>query len=162
MSERPIWIEEFPAAQVEEQKVTRRQLLKVACLASVAAAGTSVVGAVTHRQEPAPAPRVAIARVEDVPVGGSVSLHYPAPGNPAILIRLAPDRFVAYDRRCTHLRCPVLWRPAEGRLHCPCHAGAFDAGSGKPLAGPPVRPLPRIALEVVDGVVYAIGKEPAL
>ena len=47
----------------------------------------------------------------------------------------------------------------EGRLHCPCHNGYFDLATGRPIAGPPRRPLPRIKLEVRDGVIYATGVE---
>ena len=38
-------------------------------------------------------------------------------------MRLSADRFVAYDRRCTHLSCPVVPRPEGGRSDCPCHEG---------------------------------------
>jgi Rieske Fe-S protein len=44
-------------------------------------------------------------------------------------------------------------------LHCPCHEGLFDLRSGRPIAGPPRRPLPRIVLEVRERDVYAIGVE---
>ena len=47
--------------------------------------------------------------------------------------------------------------PKVGKIHCPCHNGWFDIESGAPLAGPPRRPLPRVTLEVLDGVVYATG-----
>lgn len=159
MNQRPIWADQFPAARQEEQHVTRRQLLKFACLASLGAAFASVAGVLVHALPNPPAPRQAIALVQDIPVGGSQGFAYPAPSDPAILVRLAADQFVAYDRRCTHLRCPVLWSAAEGRLNCPCHAGAFAVADGQPLKGPPQRPLPRIHLEVVDGVVYATGRE---
>ena len=61
--------------------------------------------------------------------------------------------------RCTHLSCAVVPRPERGELHCPCHVGSFEMTSGRPVAGPPRRPLPRIALEVRGGVVYATGVE---
>jgi hypothetical protein len=46
------------------------------------------------------APRVAtepkfIARMDDIPVGGSKLFRYPAEADPCILIRLATDRFAA-------------------------------------------------------------------
>jgi Rieske Fe-S protein len=44
-------------------------------------------------------------------------------------------------------------------LHCPCHNGYFDLESGRVIAGPPRRPLPRVTLEIRDGVVYATGME---
>jgi Rieske Fe-S protein len=47
----------------------------------------------------------------------------------------------------------------QRRLHCPCHNGWFDLGTGQPVAGPPRRPLPRVTLEVRGGTVYATGVE---
>ena len=56
---------------------------------------------------------------------------------------------------------PAPSSPASerGELHCPCHVGYFDLATGRPIAGPPRRPLPRIALEVRDGIIYATGVE---
>jgi Rieske Fe-S protein len=56
----------------------------------------------------------------------------------------------------------VLPLMSSGQLHCPCHRGYFDMHTGQPLAGPPRRPLPRIALKVQDGVIYAVGFEEDL
>jgi Rieske Fe-S protein len=53
----------------------------------------------------------------------------------------------------------VIARPAAGQLHCPCHEGAFDLATGRPIAGPPRRPLPLVTLEVRDGMIYATGVE---
>jgi len=47
----------------------------------------------------------------------------------------------------------------ENRIHCPCHQGYFDLASGRPIAGPPRRPLARILLEVRGGAIYATGVE---
>jgi Rieske Fe-S protein len=79
-----------------------------------------------------------------------------------VLVRLDETTFVAYDQQCTHLLCPVIPRLEEGTLHCPCHEGLFDLATGRPLAGPPRRPLPRIVLEVRGSTVYAVGKTESL
>jgi Rieske Fe-S protein len=50
-------------------------------------------------------------------------------------------------------------RVERGELHCPCHLGTFDLATGRPIAGPPRRPLARITLEVRGGVIYATGVE---
>jgi Rieske Fe-S protein len=50
-------------------------------------------------------------------------------------------------------------RVAEGVIHCPCHNGYFDLASGRPVAGPPRRPLPRILLQVRGDQIYAVGVE---
>jgi aromatic-L-amino-acid decarboxylase len=53
----------------------------------------------------------------------------------------------------------VVPEPEKNRFFCPCHEGAFDLETGRPIAGPPQRPLPRVTLEIRDGVVYATGVE---
>lgn len=56
---------------------------------------------------------------------------------------------------CTHLSCAVLYK-GDGKLHCPCHDGLFDAATGNVLAGPPPRPLSLIQLAIHDGTIYAV------
>jgi Rieske Fe-S protein len=68
-------------------------------------------------------------------------------GQPAVL-----------SARCTHLGCGVRWDPAGKQFRCPCHGGCFDR-EGRPVAGPPPRPLARLASIVRDGVLYV--EEPA-
>jgi Rieske Fe-S protein len=47
----------------------------------------------------------------------------------------------------------------RGTIHCPCHEGYFDLKTGRVLAGPPPRPLPRIVLDVRGNEIYATGIE---
>jgi Rieske Fe-S protein len=105
-----------------------------------------------------------IAAVEQVPVGKVHLFSYPDAHDKCVLVRLQEDAtaanaFVAYDQQCTHLLCPVIPEPETGTHHCPCHEGVFDLANGRPLAGPPRRPLPRIGLEIRNGRIYAIGRE---
>jgi menaquinol-cytochrome c reductase iron-sulfur subunit len=55
--------------------------------------------------------------------------------------------YVAISDRCVHLGCPVRWVSAAERFICPCHGGVYDL-LGKPVAGPPVRPLDRFYTRV--------------
>lgn len=103
----------------------------------------------------------AVATVEELPVGGAKTFHYPEGSPPRLLVRTGPETFVAYDQQCTHLLCPVIPAVERGQLHCPCHNGWFDLETGRPLAGPPNRPLTRILLQVREGTVYATGVEDA-
>ena len=89
--------------------------------------------------------------------GESVTFSYPGPDDPAIAVGLADGTPVAFSSVCPHLGCAVLWKKESGRLECPCHNGAFDARSGRVLAGPPPRPLARIRLEHRDDGIYATG-----
>ena len=79
-----------------------------------------------------------------------------------MLTRVAADRFVAYGQKCTHLSCPVIPKPEQNCLRCPCHEGVFDLATGQPLSGPPRRPLPRLKLEVRDAGVFAVGVEEGI
>lgn len=157
----PRWRKDFPIDTPRDEYVTRRDFSKFMVLTSFAfAVGQLWIVAQNLLRGRTGAPPVRpIAPVSEVPVGGSLVFTYPGEDDHAILVRLEEERFVAYDQRCTHLLCPVLAQPDQGRLHCPCHNGNFDILTGRPISGPPERPLPRITLDVRDGTVYATGVE---
>lgn len=159
--EQPPWRRDFPIDWPQDEYIARRDFAKFLVLTSLAFVVGQfwIVAQNLLRRQRSPALRREIARVDAVPVGGSVIFDYPAAHEPALLVRLDKDRFVAYDQKCTHLSCPVLPQITEGRFHCPCHEGSFDIASGRPLAGPPRRPLTRIRLEIRNGRIYAIGWE---
>jgi nitrite reductase/ring-hydroxylating ferredoxin subunit len=162
-AEQPAWRGDFPIDWPEDHYVARRDYAKFMVLTSLAfAVGQLWIGvkSLLRRRgrgtRPAPAQ---IARLADVPVGGVRTFRYPGPDDPCLLLRPDERTLVAYGQKCTHLSCAVVPRPERGELHCPCHVGAFDLATGRPVSGPPRRPLPRIALEVRSGVVYATGVE---
>ena len=76
-----------------------------------------------------------------------------------LLVRLSAREFVAFNQKCTHLSCAVIPRPAEDSFFCPCHEGRFDLRTGEPTAGPPRRPLTRVALEIRQRNIYAVAVE---
>jgi Rieske Fe-S protein len=102
-------------------------------------------------------PAKRIARVADLPIGGTLVFQYPEAHDDCILIRTAPDKWLAYSQKCTHLSCAVIPRVVEGVIHCPCHEGYFDLETGRNIAGPPPRPLPSIDLSVRGDDIYATG-----
>jgi len=63
------------------------------------------------------------------------------------LVRTGDARVEALSSTCTHLGCRVSWNAEAHRLQCPCHGGAFDA-SGAVVAGPPPRPLSKLATRI--------------
>src|SRR5262249_11469493 len=153
------WRRDFPVDWPADEYRSRRDFAELLLLTSLAfvVGHLWIVGLNVLRRARGRPPLLDIAAVEDVPVGGLLVFEYPAKGDPCVLLRLSDGRFVAYDRRCTHLSCPVVPRPEAGRFDCPCHEGHFDLATGDPLAGPPRRPLPRVTLEVVRGRVIATG-----
>ena len=160
-SAQPHWRRDFPIDWPEAQWVARREFVKFLMPVSLAFA----VGQLwlvwrgwRRTSEPGPAP-ARIARASDVPVGGAKLFEYPAGSPSRILVRVDETTFVAYEQQCTHLTCPVLPAVERGELVCPCHHGVFELRTGRPIAGPPRRPLARVVLDVRDGWVVATGIE---
>ena len=171
----PKWRRDFPIDWPQDEYVGRRDLVKFIVLTSVAfvvGQGYIVAKSIGRKRRAATA-GLAIARVDELAVGEAKTFRYPEGSTPRLLVRTGAASFGAYDQACTHLMCPVV--PAakgEGHgavsvspdggglaLHCPCHNGWFDLESGRPTAGPPRRPLPRVTVEVRGGTVYATGVE---
>ena len=100
-----------------------------------------------------------VAGLDDVPVGGILTFAYPGPEDDCVLVRSTENAFVAYGQKCTHLSCAVRPRVDEGVIHCPCHEGYFDLASGRPISGPPRRPLPLVRIERRGNEIYATGVE---
>ncbi len=157
----PRWRRDFPIDWPEDDYVSRRELVKFIVLTSAAlAAGQSWVVLQSWSQGGGDSvPAAAVAAVDELPVGGAKTFHYPEGSPPRLLVRTGPETFVAYDQQCTHLLCPVVPAVERNQLHCPCHNGWFDLETGRPLAGPPRRPLARILLDIREGTVYATGVE---
>ncbi len=155
------WREDFPTDWPQDHFVARRDFTKFLLLTSLPFALVQLGLAVSNwlLLRPGPPAAVAVARLDEVPVGGVVAFSYPGEHDPCVLVRTDEHSVVAYSQKCTHLGCPVAAEVPKQRLFCPCHLGYFDLASGRPLAGPPRRPLPRIVLEERDGVLYAVGVE---
>ncbi|MCO4747676.1 MAG: FAD-dependent oxidoreductase [Proteobacteria bacterium] len=61
-------------------------------------------------------------------------------------VRRTATGFEAKSSRCTHMGCPIALA-STGGFRCPCHAGQYD-GEGRPISGPPPRPLDPLSVEV--------------
>jgi nitrite reductase/ring-hydroxylating ferredoxin subunit len=160
LSEQPAWRQDFPTDIAEDDVHARREFTKFLVLTSGAfAVGQCWIGVMSLLRENKPLPKKQVVPEKDVAAGGVVEFRYPTDDDPCLLIRLKNGRLVAYGQQCTHLSCAVIPEPERSRLRCPCHNGYFEIDEGRPIAGPPRRPLPRITLEVRDGLVYATGVE---
>ena len=161
LDEQPRWRRDFPIDWPRDEYISRKDLVKFIVLTSFAFVVGQfwiVVKAITGGREALP-PGELVASIDELPVGGAKTFEYPEGSTPRLLVRTGAREFVAYDQQCTHLLCPVVPAVESGRLHCPCHNGWFDLDTGRPLAGPPRRPLPRVLLEVRGDHVYATGLE---
>lgn len=165
LGEQPRWRRDFPIDWSQDEYVSRRDLVQFLVLTSLAFVTGQfwLVGQKVLGMGDQTASAVPIADLDELPVGGSKVFHYPPEVEaPRLLIRTGENRFLAYDQQCTHLLCPVVPEVEEGVLHCPCHEGYFDLETGSVLSGPPRRPLPKVALDIRDGSVYAVGIEEPL
>ena len=158
----PRWRQDFPVRWESDNYVTRREMVKFLALGSLTIAGANaVVAGIPHIVKASAMPRTKIALASSIPVGGSRLFAYPTEEDPCILVRQSNGDLVAYSQVCTHLACAVIHREEENALFCPCHHGYFSVDQGKPLAGPPTRPLPRIKLHQEGNEVFAVGVEVA-
>jgi len=114
-----------------------------------------------------PAPNVwrDVANINDVGVGETVLRDFDEPSplpwagqtaRTAIwLRRTGQQSFVAFGLSCTHLGCPVNWRPEAELFLCPCHGGVYYA-SGEVAGGPPPRPLVQYSVRVFGASVQVL------
>jgi Rieske Fe-S protein len=162
MSEQPAWRSDFPIDWPQDQYVERRDFMKFMVLVSLSLTiGQFWIAAQNWwRRRRGESPIARIASVDDLPVGGAMVFSYPQATDDCLLVRTMSGSFVAYSQKCTHLSCAVRPRASEGLIVCPCHDGYFDLLTGRPVAGPPRRPLARILLDVRGTQIYATGVEP--
>ncbi|MDX2166646.1 MAG: Rieske (2Fe-2S) protein [Deltaproteobacteria bacterium] len=128
----------FPIAAAEERKLDRRRFLGVAgCAAALVAGGEWLA----RRGEVAAAAPLEIAPPDAAALAVNEARAVAVSGGEVLTVKLADGEVVAFDRRCPHLGCPVVWAAEHQRFECPCHHAAFDARSGRVLFGPPRRGL---------------------
>ena len=161
LDEQPRWRQDFPIDWPQDHYVARRDFTKFMVLTSFAFVFGQFWIVVQNwlRQRSGQLPRQPIAKLNELAIGKSVVFAYPEVHDKCLLVRTSEQHFVAFSQACTHLACAVVPEPEKKRFFCPCHNGSFDLMTGKPIAGPPRRPLPRITLEIRHDTVYATGVE---
>lgn len=130
-----------PLPIAEERSLDRRRLLVVAGAAAVAALAAEWLA-----RRPAPpraAPRLRVAGARALAPGSALAVG-DGTGGEVVVARLRDASLVAFDRRCPHLGCPVVYAAERDRFECPCHHAAFDARTGGVLFGPPPHGLTRV------------------
>ena len=158
--QQPRWRRDFAIDWPEDHFVARRDFAKFLVLTSGAFAfGQGYIAAKSLLRKRAPLERKRVAALSELAPGRALVFGYPEAHDPCLLIRTEDGELLAYDQRCTHLSCAVIPKLDEGVLHCPCHEGYFDLRTGRNIAGPPPRPLPRIVLEIEGDDVYAVAVE---
>ena len=160
LAEQPQWQRDFPTDVPDDHSLARREFTRFLVLTSGAfVAGQCWIAGLARYEPDESFPEQRIADDDAVPPKGVVEFRYPTADDPCLLIRLPEGGLVAYGQKCSHLSCAVIPEPEQGHLMCPCHKGYFEIHEGRPIAGPPRRPLPRVTLVVKDGGIYATGVE---
>ena len=128
----------FPAEIAAEHALDRRRFL---CTAGAALAAVAGGHWLARRADGAPTAitEVSMGSLSDLAAGEARAIER-ADGT-TLAVRLDDGGVVAFDRRCPHLGCPVIWAAARSRFECSCHHAAFDARTGDVLFGPPERGL---------------------
>ena len=161
MDQQPAWRGDFPVDWPQEQYVERREFMKFMVLTSLAlTVGQFWIATRNWWRRRRGAPEIRrVTGLDQLAVGGVMTFTYPGPQDDCVLVRTRDDALVAYSQKCTHLSCAVRPRLEDGLIHCPCHEGYFDLRSGRPIAGPPRRPLDLVRLQIRGDAVYAVGVE---
>ena len=159
----PKWRADFPFTSDGEDEVTRREFARYLVLASAAFAAANVgVAAWTSLTPLERGVARPIVAASELPPGGVFLFRYPTEHDPAILVHLEDGELRAFSQKCTHLGCVVYFDRPRQEMVCPCHEGIFAARDGVVLAGPPQRPLARIAIERrADGMIWTLEQELA-
>lgn len=129
--------ETFPIREDAERQLDRRRFLGVAGCAALLVATGEWAGWRAAEAQPL---ELALAGDADLAPGEARPVAA-TDGREGLVVRLADGEVVAFDRRCPHLGCPVLWSAERERFECPCHHAAFEARTGRVLFGPPRRGL---------------------
>jgi Rieske Fe-S protein len=151
------WKNDFPVTSEEESYVARREFTKFMGLTSIAfflGTVTATARKLWRRDLWKNLPALRVAKVDDLAVGGYKLFRYPTQDDPCILLRLKHDKFTAFNQHCTHLECPVYFKPDKEHLVCPCHNGIFSATDGSVIAGPPKRPLDAFAVSMKNDEIW--------
>jgi menaquinol-cytochrome c reductase iron-sulfur subunit len=98
-----------------------------------------------------------VGLVENFQIGKTVEVAYDDPSplpwagqtaRTAVWLRRGSEtEFTAFSVNCTHLGCPVNWRPDAELFLCPCHGGVYYA-DGSVAGGPPPRSLTKVPVRI--------------
>ena len=147
--------------------VNRRDFVKTGAVGIAAATFVGVRVPEARGEKTDGYPSIDIVPLNGLKPGAEVAFEYPDENAPSVLLRLrgpvsggiGPGKdIVAYSSLCTHKGCPLNFLAERQMLVCPCHWSSFDpAKKGRLVIGQASQSLPRIKLEISNGMVRAVG-----
>ncbi len=154
------WRKDFPIEWEGDHYVSRREMVKFLTLGSLLLAvanwATAFASGLLRRGSSEQRVVGSAAKLQQT---GSILFRYPTDQDPCIAVQTAEGKIVAYSQVCTHLSCAVVYDNKENALVCPCHKGMFEIDGGRPTAGPPIRPLPKVNVVKRGDQLIAISRE---
>jgi len=99
--------------------------------------------------------RSALLPAAEVPVAGATLVSETPTGFAMYVLQPRAGEYAALSAVCTHAGCVVEWQRTTRTFRCPCHLATYDA-AGKPTAGPALRPLAPVPVEVRNGTVRTV------
>jgi cytochrome b6-f complex iron-sulfur subunit len=133
------------------RKVTRREFLNIAWLASlgfflVDVAGVTFLFSMPRFKEGEFGGIFTIGTVADLPNQESAPLNYP---KVKLWISNTENGLMALYKVCTHLGCLYNWSDQDGKFECPCHGSQYQR-DGTYIQGPAPRSLDRFPVQAID------------
>lgn len=95
-----------------------------------------------------------VVALANLPVGSTFA--FDSSQGPAVLIRLADNKVVAYTTKCTHEGCTVQFNRGRKLLECPCHGATFDPSREAAPTPPASRPLSKIQVAIKGANVVEV------
>ena len=160
---------------MDEQKIPRRDFIRLGAAVGLGVTGSSVLGACSGGAESAqdgkktkeeqgaggssttsPSVRAGdpIVDAAFIPAGFAFSFKLAETDKPALLVHLPDESWAAYEAVCTHMGCEVGYQLESRRLGCPCHGSVFNpAQGGAVVQGPAQKPLQEIKVDIKSGKV---------
>ena len=138
-------------ADAQKPKISRREFLNLAWLASLGfvtleIAGGTYLFAMPRFKEGEFGGMFTVGPVSQLPQPGQAPLAFP---KVKLWISNTDQGVTAIYKVCTHLGCLYNWNTQENKFICPCHGSQFQL-NGEYLRGPAPRSLDRFVLQFVD------------
>lgn len=162
MSDATVGPESFLTPEARELLLTRRRFLSRLSFVMMGLIGAVLsIPIVAYLLSPLLDPRRQgwrdLGVASDFPIGQTLQVIFSDPSPlpwagqtslaSAWVRRTGESAFTVFAINCTHLGCPVNWRPDANLFLCPCHGGVYY-GDGTVAGGPPPRPLFRYETRV--------------
>lgn len=160
---------EDPAIVETRRKFLSRLSLGLSALAGAVVSVPIVAYLLSPLLRPAEREWKDLGLVDNFKLGETVEVAYDEPSplpwagqtaRTAVWLRRTGDQdFTAFALNCTHLGCPVNWRPEAKLFLCPCHGGVYYA-DGRVAGGPPPHALRQYSVRVAAGNRVQVLTQP--